>query len=267
LLALLLLSAPLARADNPPPGGPGLQRVERVVDGDTVVLAGGARVRILNINTPEKRERLGPEAGQAARKLLLGKGVWVVGKSKDPYGRLLGDLLVDGRSFAQQMVNRGLAHVFLIPPVQRKQADRLLAAQRRARKRRLGIWATDRYQGAFHITSFHANAPGDDNKNLNGEYLRIACIAHRPTSLRGYRLTNSKGEGYEFPAVTIPPGQTFIVHSGRGDNQTDPRRQLALYWGRDTPAWGNRGDTATLLDPRGERVDQVLHKKGGRRRR
>jgi hypothetical protein len=193
--------------------------------------------------------------------------VLLAGKGRDHYGRLLGDLLLNGKSYARMMVSAGMAHVFLIPPIDDKQAERLLAAQRRARKRRLGIWATARYQGAFHITSFHANAPGDDNKNLNGESLRIACIAARPTSLKGYVLTNSKGERYALPAVKIPPGQTFIIHSGRGTDQTSPRKQMALYWGRSFPAWGNRGDTATLLDPRGKRVDQVLHKKGGRRGR
>jgi micrococcal nuclease len=234
-----------------------------VVDGDTVVLEGGDRVRILNINTPEKREPLGPEAGALARKLLVGKHVLLAGKGKDHYGRLLGDLLLDGKSYARSMVSAGLAHVFLIPPIDEKQAKELLAAQRRARKKRLGIWGTSRYQGAFHITSFHANARGDDNKNLNGEYLRIACIADRPTSLRGYGLTNSKGERYDFPAVKIPPGQTLMVHSGRGSDQTSPRQQIAFYWNRSFGAWSNRGDTATLLDPRGRQVDQVLHKKGG----
>ncbi len=243
----------------------GTREVVRVIDGDTVVLNGGERVRIDHINTPEKKEELGPEAGAHARKLCQGKMVRVEGDSRDGYGRLLGDIICDGKSLAHQMVSSGLAHVFLIPPFDADKAQVLLAAQAKARERKIGIWDTGRYQGAFHITSFHANAKGRDKFNLNGEYLRIANVTSIEQSLSGYTLVNRKGEEFLFGDVKIPGGHTVMVLSGHGEDQTDPKKQIRLFWRRKDEAWNNWGDTATLRDAAEKVVDQVFHKPRRRR--
>ena len=52
--------------------------VQRVVDGDTIVLAGGERVRYVGMDTPEVTgapEFFGPEATQANRRLVEGRRV------------------------------------------------------------------------------------------------------------------------------------------------------------------------------------------------
>ena len=237
----------------------------RVIDGDTVVLNGGDRVRINYINTPEKREELGPEAGAHARKLCQGKMVRVEGNSRDGYGRMLGDIYCDKKSLARSMVASGLAHVFIIPPYDADKAKVLLAAQAKARGRKFGIWDTGRYQGAFHITSFHANAKGKDKFNLNGEYLRIANITSRAQNISGYTLINRKGEEFLFGDLKVPGGHTVMVLSGHGKDQTDPKKQLRLFWSRKDEAWNNWGDTASLRDPSEKVVDEVIHKPRRRR--
>lgn len=253
------------RASKPLPS-PGNRLVVRVIDGDTVQLNGGERVRINNINTPEKKEEMGPEASAFARKLLHRKMVKVEGGSRDHYGRLLGDLVLGGKSFAEAIVAAGLAHVFLIPPYDADKARRLIKAQARARSKARGIWDTSRYLGQFHITSFHANAPGHDNFNLNKEYLRIASIATKPASIKGYTVTNRKGEEYLFGELTLQPGHSLILSSGHGTDKKDPRKQIVLFWNRSEGAWNNRGDTATLSDPDGKVVDQVIYKPRRRRK-
>lgn len=73
-------------------------KVKRVVDGDTVVLAGGERVRIANLDAPE----LGKKGGQAAKKRLqqvLPKGQQV-GLSKPlakSYDRAVREVTVKGK--------------------------------------------------------------------------------------------------------------------------------------------------------------------------
>jgi micrococcal nuclease len=241
------------------PGETGTRLVVRVVDGDTVVLNGGERVRLAQVNTPEIDEEYGPEARDFARTFALDRRARIQGSKRDHYGRTVADVIVEGKSLAVELAARGLAHLYLIPPVDREQARRLLAAQQEARAARLGIWATSRYQGQFHITSFHANPRGNDNFNLNGEYVRVACVGTRPQSLKGYALSNRRGERYTFGDVVVPPGHTVMVHSGHGGDQIDPARQQKLFWRRSVGAWTNRGDTATLLDPQGQVVDQVVY--------
>jgi hypothetical protein len=138
-------------------------------------------------------------------------------------------------------------------------AARLLAVEAEARRQKLGVWATTRYQGTFHITSFHANPPGNDMDDLNAEYLRIANVSGAPLTLKGYTLLNRKGQRFFFRHVVVPAGYTIMVHSGSGEPRLDPAKQLQLYWNRRYPAWSNKGDTASLLDPNGALVDAVTY--------
>jgi hypothetical protein len=62
-----------------------------------------------------------------------------------------------------------------------------------------------------------------------------------------------------FPAMVIPRGNTVKVHSGRGDHQIDPSKQLKIYLGSHTPIWNNDRDQATIYDRFGEVVDTRLH--------
>jgi micrococcal nuclease len=237
----------------------GTRRVERVIDGDTFVLNGGDRVRLSQVNAPEIDEEFGTEARDFAKTLILDKLVRVEGSTRDGYGRLVGDVSVAGKSLALELVSRGLVHLYLIPPVDEQRAQQILAAQRTARQQRLGIWGTARYQGLFHITSFHANPPGNENFRLNDEYVRIASITDLPASLRGYTLGNRRGEKYTYGDLIVPPGHTVITASGGGTDQIDPKKQLKVFWNRTMGAWANKGDTASLRNPAGQVVDELAY--------
>jgi endonuclease YncB( thermonuclease family) len=250
-------------APAPAPAAPGPTTVQklvvRVVDGDTVVLEGRERVRVANINAPEIDEELGLESRNAAVALCQGKTARITGSTRDGYGRLVGDVEVGGQSLSALLVQKGLAHVYLIPPVDTARAARLLELEAEARRARRGIWGTERYRGPLHFTSFHANPRGDERDDLNSEYVRIANVSGAPHPLKGYTLVNRKGLRFYFPRLTVPAGYTVMVMSGAGEPQLDPARQLKLYWNRRFPVWSNRGDTATLLDPRGHPVDSVTY--------
>ncbi|MEO1293612.1 MAG: thermonuclease family protein [Pseudomonadota bacterium] len=92
--------------------------VVRVIDGDTFAIAGGAKVRVRNFDTPELRryacaeERsLAMAARDAARVLLQGKTVALTVDGRDRYGRLVADVtVIDGTTsgdFAQMMIDAG----------------------------------------------------------------------------------------------------------------------------------------------------------------
>ena len=237
----------------------GMRVIDRVIDGDTFVLNGGDRVRLVYVNTPEKREEFGAEAKAFAKKKLTKRKVRIEGRKRDGYGRLLADVYLKDKSFAVELTRAGLAHLFIIPPHDADKTAAILAAQKEARDENRGIWGSARYQGLFHITSFHADPDGNDNFNLNGEAVRIASIGVEPASLKGYRLHNKRGEYYEFGDVTLPPGHTVMVHTGHGTDQLNPKKQMRVYWNRVASAWTNRGDAATLRDADNGLVDEALH--------
>jgi len=85
--------------------------VARVVDGDTVELADGQRVRYLGIDTPELGEPYSYEALQLNIALVEGKRVELQrgNEDKDQYGRLLRYVYVDGIFVNAQLVAQGYA--------------------------------------------------------------------------------------------------------------------------------------------------------------
>ena len=141
-------------ADTAPVAGPELPAearraaVERVVDGDTVVLRGVGKARLIGVDTPEVfggAECFGGRASAYARRQLEGQSVsYTVGRGgRDRYGRVLVYLwLTDGRSFNALLVSRGYAQALTVPPDD-DYADRFVALARRARARSVGLWAAD----------------------------------------------------------------------------------------------------------------------------
>jgi len=227
--------------------------VVRVVDGDTFEVKGGYKVRLGSVNAPESREHMGKWATNQVSKLILHKEVTLSygPTTADHYHRLIADVIVDGKSLEEILLSRGVVHLFVIPPNHPDNYEALVKAQTEAKKKRLGIWGTQEYQIPLHVTSFHANARGDDLSNLQGEYLRIANISGESIDLKGYSITNRRGQKLVFPSLVIPVGYTFQVISGKGKTQGDPKTPYKVFWNSNKEIWNNEGDQATIYDPAG----------------
>lgn len=127
LIAFALLAALLLvrfwqthRAPRPPDAlGEGTYAVQRVVDGDTLLLANGARVRLIGVDAPESVrpdhpvEPFGPEAGDFARDFVAGGDGCVRlqfdRERVDRHGRFLAYVWVAGRMLNEELVRSGLA--------------------------------------------------------------------------------------------------------------------------------------------------------------
>jgi endonuclease YncB( thermonuclease family) len=262
LTALLLFCHGAVAATDPNAPVPDEGRVVKIYDGDTLTLESGDKIRLKWVNTPELRpkEDYGLEAREAAKALVLGKTVQLKTGSvkRDSYGRVIAGVQIGDTDLSTHLLELGLAHLFVIPPDEADHTGRR-AAQAKARAAGRGIWSTDRYSGVLHITSFHANANGDDRENVNGEYLRIANISDRAVDLDGFRIAEQAGRSWMLPSMLIPPGHTFKLHSGKGTNQTDPQDQLTVFLGSESPIWNNTQDRATLYDRHGRSIDSRLH--------
>lgn len=122
-------------------------RVARVIDGDTIVLASGAHVRLVQIDTPEvgTGECFSRAAGRELRSLLpTGAAVTLTADPRldrvDRYGRLLRYVIRNGRNLNLELVRRGAATVWFYGGDRGRYARRLLAAATAARKARRGLW-------------------------------------------------------------------------------------------------------------------------------
>ena len=122
--------------------------VQRVVDGDTVVLSTGERVRYIGIDTPELHHPRKPveayarEAMEFNRRLVEGKKIRLEFDldRHDKYDRLLAYVyLEDGTFVNAELVRQGYAQTLTIPP-NVKYTDLFLKYQREAREGNRGLW-------------------------------------------------------------------------------------------------------------------------------
>jgi endonuclease YncB( thermonuclease family) len=148
-LAAASLPAATAGATQLPSSGQ-LSRIARVVDGDTVALADGARVRLVQIDTPEvyySPECYGAQASKITKHLLpAGTLVRLYRESKtdavDRYGRLLRYVVrvSDGLNVNVQLVRVGAAAPYFYDYRRGRYADLLVRLALRARAKHIGLW-------------------------------------------------------------------------------------------------------------------------------
>ena len=118
--------------------------VTSVIDGDTVELADGRRVRYLGIDTPESGEYYAEEATARNKELVEGKTVELQrGKrDQDEYGRLLRYVYVDGVFVNAELIAGGYAKAYIFDPDDRY-SQILVQLEQYAKMRERGLWATE----------------------------------------------------------------------------------------------------------------------------
>ena len=127
-----------------------LVRIAHVVDGDTVELTNGKRVRLVQIDTPEvygSPECYGTRASGITKRLLSpGTAVRLYSEPKtdavDRYGRLLRYVLIadGGLNVNVQLVRVGAAAPYFFDYRRGRYARSLVHLGLRARARHLGLW-------------------------------------------------------------------------------------------------------------------------------
>jgi len=144
IAVLVLLAVGLAALAGAHAGAGERVRVVRVIDGDTLVVAGGERVRLIGVDTPELRpvECYGRAATAELRRLVGGGQVRLERDvdERDRYGRLLAYVRRDDGLFVNaELVRRGFAQPLTVPPNVRH-AARFRRLAREARAARRGLW-------------------------------------------------------------------------------------------------------------------------------
>ncbi len=144
--------------------------VTKVVDGDTVVAAGGDHVRLLGIDADEKGYPCYDAARLRLEELVLGKNVMLESDSEDAdqYGRKLRYIFLDGANINEKMAAEGLAVARFYPENQKYKSE-ITAAETAARKNGTGCKWNGRAQtvGAA-VANGGASGNNYEWKNITG---------------------------------------------------------------------------------------------------
>lgn len=125
--------------------GPSSGTVARVVDGDTIELESGEKIRYLMVDTPESTtevECYGPEAKEFNASLVEGKEVELTYDvdCTDRFDRTLAYVTVGDREVNALLVERGFGCVLYIPPNGEDRADEFESLEAVAEAENRGLW-------------------------------------------------------------------------------------------------------------------------------
>ncbi len=122
--------------------------VKKAVDGDTVRLENGEKVRLIGVDTPETKhpkkdvQCFGKNASEYTKKMLYNKYVWIERdrEYRDKYGRLLAYLYRkdDNIMHNLELVELGYGFAYTRFPFKYKEA--FVKAEKEARAKGLGLW-------------------------------------------------------------------------------------------------------------------------------
>ncbi|WP_423747337.1 lamin tail domain-containing protein (plasmid) [Haladaptatus sp. SPP-AMP-3] len=252
--------------------------VTNVVDGDTldVQYENGTTdtVRLLGVDTPETYGKNTPDEwegvpntqagkdclhseGEDAKAFmknnLEGKRITLKFDSESDhrgyYGRLLAYVYYGGEDYNYKLIESGQARVY---DAAFSKSSSYYSAESSAQNTEQNAW-TCRNVGSggasVSISQIHEDAAGNDNDNLNDEYVVFENTGSTSIDLSGWTVTDESGKTYTFSSLTLSPGQTVTLHSGSGSDTSSD-----VFWGRSTAVWNNGGDTVSVSDGSGASV-------------
>jgi len=237
--------------------------VSKVIDGDTIEINTGERVRLIGINAPEIGQPYYEESANRLKQLIEGKTVILEEdlENKDQYGRLLRYIFLGNVNINIKLVREGYATVYIIPPNTKYESE-LRDAWDECIKNKVNLCKPPE-QGnekeicdnqCIEIYYFHYNAIGNDCNNLNDEYVTFKNNCLYPCDLTGWTVKDEASRvPYTFPSFILDSNATVTLYTGCGNNTN-----TELYWcsrGYTCNAiWNNDGDTLYLRNSEGSLI-------------
>jgi len=132
-------------------------KVIAVLDGDTVLVKRGnglTKIRMAEIDAPEKAQVFGETSRQSLSDMVMGKQIKVVSQAVDQYGRMVAHISVDGLDVNAEQIRRGMAWEYS----NYHSNHVLVALQNEAKQVPRGLWALSNPTPPWEWRKLHPNA-------------------------------------------------------------------------------------------------------------
>ncbi len=185
-----------------------LVKIIRVIDGDTIEIQGGDKVRYIGVDTPETIDPRKPvqcfgiEAFNKNKELVEGKMAQLEKDitERDKYGRLLRYVWVGDVFINLELIKQGFAYSYSYPP-DIKYQDLFIKAQQEAREAKRGLWGT-----CPVAAPAKAQAPVLQENNFND-----SCVIKGNISASGEKIYHLPGCGsYEKTKIDGARGEKWF---------------------------------------------------------
>lgn len=209
--------------------------VERVIDGDTIVI-NGTTIRMLGINTPERGEKYYEEAKSFLENLILNESVYIIhGKEPiDRYGRTLAYISKANENINLKLVEEGYAN-FYFPQGKDVYYNEFKSAWESCIVRNVNLCekSTDVCASCIELKGF-----GDSDQEI---VLYNRCSFD--CDLTNWNIKDEGRKKFDFPFFKLGQYKDIIIKVGKGVNNDN-----LLIWDRNSYVWTSTGDTLFLRD-------------------
>lgn len=213
--------------------------IERVIDGDTVVI-NRTSVRLLGINSPEKGEVYYEKAKEFLENLTLHMFVKLKKDKEDldKYKRKLRYVFVDGKNVNLEMVKKGFAN-FYFPSGKDKYYNEFRSAWEKCvgENKNLCEKSEEKCAGCIELKKF----------DYENEIIIFYNKCEFNCELTGWEIKDEGRKNFIFPKFVLEKEVKIIV--GRGEDE-----ETILFWRGEDYVWTETGDTLFLRDGKGKLV-------------
>jgi micrococcal nuclease len=214
-------------------------KVERVIDGDTVVVSDGEHIRLLGINTPEKGELHHDEAENFMIGLIQNKTVSLeFGKDKtDRYNRTLAYIFLDGENINQKQIENGFAN-FYFPQGKDVHYDSFKESWSKCieENKNLCEKSDDKCSTCIELELF----------DYKGQILTFKNACDFSCDLSGWDIKDEGRKHFAFPKFVLNSNNEVNVIVGNKTNYGNN-----FFWKGQDYVWTKTGDTMFLRDAKG----------------
>ena len=216
-------------------------KIDRVIDGDTVEV-NGISIRLLGINTPEKKEKYYQEAKDFLSEEILNKTARIeYGKDKtDRYNRTLGYLFLESENVNLKQVENGFANYYF-PSGKDIYYDDFKKAWETCVENNKNLCEKSKNVCAECIELKELNY--DSQEAIFYNSCNYNC------NLNNWKIKDEGRKIFIFPNFNLNSGKEIVVKVGEGKDNKD-----VLFWKGEDYIWTKTGDTLFLRDSEGKLV-------------
>ena len=131
--------------------------VSRIIDGDTVDLITGERVRLKGINTPESTMQFYQEAKDFLEKLIQNKSVEIESHGTGKYGRTLAYIFYNDKNINKEILQQGFATLYYYE--HDSHYEELKQAEEFARLNQKGLWKKSPNENCVKLIELKIDEP------------------------------------------------------------------------------------------------------------
>lgn len=219
--------------------------VSNVIDGDTIELSNGVKVRLYGINTPESNEYYFSDATNYLKGKVENKKIKYKEFGKDQYNRTLAFIYLDDENVNLNLVENGYATPFFM--YKDSYYNDFILAFENCLINDVGLCkkSLDVCTPCIKLKELNYDAVGDDNENVNGEFFILENVCDYDCNLNDWLVKDSTSKNrFRLQNVIIKSNSETTFHSGSGLNTNDVYFLCSSK--KCTPIWNNDYDSFYL---------------------